>query len=208
MDRSTWDERYGAAELVWSSGPNELLPAEVAGWPPGRALDFACGEGRNAIWLAEQGWKVTGVDFSAVGLEKAARIAEARQVQVDWVEADVTRWDPPPAAYDLVAVFYLQLAGDDRRAALARAAAAVAPGGSLLFVAHDADNLARGHGGPQDPSVLYRADEVAGLLSAAGLDIVRSEQVTRQVPTEEGERTAIDVLVRATRPSADGGSRR
>lgn len=199
MDHQTWDERYGAAELVWSAGPNQFLVSELEGAVPGRALDLACGEGRNAIWLAEQGWEVTGVDFSAVGLAKAARIAEGRGVRVRWVEADVTSWEPPPGAFDLVAVFYLQLAAGPRRVALARAAAALAPGGTLLVVAHDADNLVRGVGGPQDPTVLYDVDEVVGELEEEGLAVEKAARVERPVATEEGTRHAVDTLVRAVR---------
>ena len=202
MDRHAWNERYDTAELVWSADPNQFLVAEMAGSPPGRALDLACGEGRNAIWLAEQGWKVTAVDFSAVGLAKGARIAEARGVHVEWVEADVTAWEPPTAAFDLVAVFYLQLVADRRRAALVHAVRALAPGGTLLLVAHDLDNLTRGVGGPQDPDVLYRVEEVADVLAAAGLDVVKAQQVEREVATDEGPRPAIDTLVRAVRPAA------
>jgi 2-polyprenyl-3-methyl-5-hydroxy-6-metoxy-1,4-benzoquinol methylase len=80
VDRDQWDERYGGGELVWTSTANEFLVSEVADLPAGRAVDLACGEGRNAVWLAERGWKVTGVDFSPVGLAKAQRLAEARQV--------------------------------------------------------------------------------------------------------------------------------
>lgn len=210
MDSHAWDERYGGAELVWSAGPNQFLVEEVPGPAPGggRALDLACGEGRNAIWLAEQGWQVTGVDFSAAGLEKAARLARARGVDVAWIRADVTRWEPPATGFDLVAVFYLQLAGEDRTAALARACRAVAPGGTLLFVAHDADNLVRGVGGPQDVRVLYDVDEVAAMVAAGGLTVAKATQVERAVTTPEGDRMALDVLVRAVRPgeagSADG----
>lgn len=207
MDRHAWNERYDAAELVWSAGPNQFLVAEIEGVPPGRAIDLACGEGRNAIWLAEQGWRVTGVDFSAVGLAKGAHIAEARGVHVEWIEADVTTWEPPVAAFDLVAVFYLQLGAGDSRAALVHAARALAPGGTLLFVAHDLDNLTRGVGGPQDPAVLYRVDEVADVFAAEELEVVKAQQVERTVATEEGSRQAIDALVRAVRPSAEGGHR-
>ena len=73
MDRHDWDARYAGEQLVWSAEPNRFLVAEVDGLTPGRALDVACGEGRNAIWLAEQGWTVTGVDFSPVALDKARR---------------------------------------------------------------------------------------------------------------------------------------
>jgi 2-polyprenyl-3-methyl-5-hydroxy-6-metoxy-1,4-benzoquinol methylase len=67
--REDWNARYAASELLWTAEPNRLFAAEIAGLEPGRALDLACGEGRNAVWLAEQGWRVTAVDFSDVALE-------------------------------------------------------------------------------------------------------------------------------------------
>ena len=150
MDRRDWDERYRSEGFVWSERPNRFLEAETAGLPPGRAVDLACGEGRNAVWLAEQGWQVTGVDFSSVGLEKGRHLADRRGVEIEWVEASLEDWRPPPDGFDLVAVCYLQLAEPARRAALQKAAAAVAPGGTLLVVAHDEENLTAGVGGPQD----------------------------------------------------------
>jgi SAM-dependent methyltransferase len=200
MDHHEWDVRYGGDELVWSSTPNQFLVTEVGELPPGRALDLACGEGRNAVWLAEQGWEVTGVDFSSVGLTKASRIAEARGVKVNWVQSDVLKWRAPAEGYDLVAMFYLQLGPAARTQALGLAASAVAPGGTLVVVAHDADNLTDGVGGPQDLEVLYRADEVVDVLRAAGLEIERAGRVIRNVVTDGGTRDAIDTLVRASRP--------
>jgi len=201
MDASAWNTRYEGQELVWSSGPNQFLVSEVRSLTPGRAVDLACGEGRNAIWLAEQGWTTTGVDFSDVGLAKAERLATRRGVHVEWVVADVVGWTPPPEGYDLVAVFYLQLSEPQRTTALRVAASAVSPGGTLLVVAHDADNLAHGVGGPQDPGVLYRADDVAAVVRGAGLELERAEQVQRPVTVDGREWTAIDTLVRASRPA-------
>ena len=89
MDRADWDERYAGSELLWSAEPNRFLVAETAGLTPGRALDLACGEGRNAVWLARRGWQVTGVDYSEVAIEKARRLASARKANVDWVVADL-----------------------------------------------------------------------------------------------------------------------
>jgi len=197
MDRSDWDERYQGSELVWTAEPNRFLPAEVASLAPGRALDLACGEGRNALWLAERGWRVTAVDFSAVGLAKAAALAEARHVEVAWIEADLANWVPPEAGFDLVIVFYLHLPADERRLVLARAAAAAAPGGTVLVVGHDLSNLDGGYGGPQDPSVLTTPADLAADLD--GLTIEKAELVHRTVQTADGERTAIDNLVRAVR---------
>jgi SAM-dependent methyltransferase len=201
VDRDQWDERYSGDELVWTSTPNEFLVSEVADFPAGSAVDLACGEGRNAVWLAERGWRVTGVDFSPVGLAKAQRLAESRQVDVRWVELAVEEWTAPPDGFDLVAVFYLQLSQPQRSAALAAAAASVAPAGTLLVVAHDHDNLTRGFGGPLDAAVLYSVGDVTDVAEMNGLIIERAEQVIRHVATEYGKREAIDTLVRAIRPA-------
>jgi SAM-dependent methyltransferase len=201
VDRHQWDERYGGAELVWTSTPNQFLVSEVVGLPPGRAVDLARGEGRNAVWLAEQGWQVTGVDFSPVGLAKGRRLAELRNVEVAWAESAVDEWTPPPEGFDLVAVFYLQLPQPERSAALEVAASALAPGGTLLVVAHDHDNLTRGFGGPPNADVLYRVTDVTDVAVAAGLTVQRADQVIRVVDTDAGPKEAIDTLVRAKRPA-------
>ncbi len=199
-DSSEWDRRYAGRELIWTSEANRFLVREADGMPPGRALDLACGEGRNAVWLAERGWRVTGVDFSGVGLEKAKALAEARGVKADWIIADLLDYRPEPQAFDLVIVFYLQLPAVQRTPILHQAAGAVAPGGTLLLVAHDSANLEHGHGGPQDPVVLYTAEDVARGLESSGLRIERAERVERPVDTSDGPRTALDALVRASRP--------
>jgi len=201
MDREDWNQRYAGTELLWTAQPNRFLVAETEGLPPGRAVDLACGEGRNAVWLAERGWRVTGADFSDVALEKARSLAAARAVEVEWVHADVTAWRPEPGAFDLAIVLYLQLPAGERRAALRAAAAALAPGGTLLVVAHDTANLEHGHGGPKDPAVLYTAADAAADVAGSGLEVERAEVVERPVETPEGERIALDALFRARRPA-------
>jgi SAM-dependent methyltransferase len=199
MDRHGWDRRYETKELVWTAEPNRFLVSEVAGLTPGSALDLAAGEGRNAVWLAEQGWQVTAVDFSAVGLAKAGELAAARGVGITTVCADATDY-VPPEQFDLVVVFYLQLAAEPRREAYLRAADAVAPGGTLVIVGHDSTNLADGYGGPQEPAVLFSPDDVLADIAPAGLTVERAERVERPVDTPDGPRVAIDALVRARRP--------
>ncbi len=199
MDAASWDRRYAGSEFVWTSKPNRFLVAEADSLAPGRAIDLACGEGRNAVWLAERGWRVTGVDFSAVGLEKAERLAEARGVSAAWIQADLTEFQPEPRGFDLVAIFYLQVQGRQRTGIVRAAAAGVAAGGTLLLVGHHSDNIERGHGGPQVSAVLYRAEDVAADLEGTGLSIQRAEMVERPVPTPDGERIALDTLVRARR---------
>jgi SAM-dependent methyltransferase len=197
VDSKVWDERYAGDDLVWSAEPNRFLVAEVETLPPGRALDLACGEGRNAIWLAGRGWDVTGVDFSPVGLDKARRLADTREVSVKWERADVTEYAPTPESFDLVIIMYLHLPEAARNVALRRAAAAVAPGGTLLVVGHDITNRSVGWGGPSDSAVLYGPEDVVADLD--GLETVKAERVRRPVQTDDGEKIAIDVLVRSTR---------
>lgn len=199
MNSHVWDQRYAGTELVWTSEPNRFLVERAAGLAPGRALDLACGEGRNALWLAGLGWRVTGVDFSKVGIEKARELAHARGVQADWVVADLLEYRPRAAAYELVIVFYLQVTDAERTPIVRRAASALAPGGTFLLVAHDSTNIEHGYGGPQRPAVLYTAQDVVGDLEATGLEIDEAVRAERPVQTDEGPRVALDALVRASR---------
>ena len=197
MDSTGWDRRYSGSELVWTAEANRFLVSEVADLPTGSALDLACGEGRNAVWLAERGWQVTGVDFSQVGLDKAARLAGLRGVSVDWLRADVLEYTPPADAFDLIAVFYLHIAAPAMTDVLRRAARALAPGGTVLVVGHDPTNIADGHGGPQDPAILMTPEQIVAALP--GLDVERAERVRRPVPSAGDDVYAIDSLVRCVR---------
>ncbi|MFD5467029.1 class I SAM-dependent methyltransferase [Kitasatospora sp. NPDC127059] len=208
MDSQGWDDRYAASELVWGTAPNRWVVRELSGHAPGHALDLATGEGRNAIWLAAQGWEVTGLDFSAVALERAERLTSELPDEVadrlTWRHGDALGYEAPGAGYDLVLVAYLQLPADDRRAALHRAAEALAPGGTLLVIGHDLSNLTEGVGGPQDPAVLFTPEDVLADLAGHGLRTVRAERVHREVGADPGHRgagpgTAIDALVRLQR---------
>jgi SAM-dependent methyltransferase len=206
MDSDTWDQRYAGREFVWTSEANRFLIEEAAALAPGRAIDLACGEGRNAVWLAERGWQVTGVDFSKVGLEKARRLAHARGARVDWIAADLLRFRPDLQAFDLVLVFYLQVPAAQRTPIVRAAADAVGPGGVLLLVGHDSSNIEHGYGGPQNPAVLYTAEDIARDLHGSALRLERAERVERPVETAEGRRLALDALVRASRASPGAGT--
>jgi SAM-dependent methyltransferase len=196
MRRDEWDRRYAETELLWTGSPNRFLVAEVADLPPGRALDLASGEGRSAVWLAQQGWRVTAVDFSTVATERARQWAEKEGLDLDVVCADLLEFEPEPEAYDLVVVLYLHLPRDELRPVLSRASRALAPGGTLLLVGHDLTNIAEGVGGPQYPEVLYTPADIVEALPE--LEVDKAERVRRDVEGED--RPAIDALVRAHRP--------
>ena len=199
MDRQRWDERYGGADFVVPTEPNQFVVAELAGLAPGRALDLAAGGGRNSVWLAGQGWSVTAVDFSRAGLDHARKLSAARGIaaRVDWVLADLSDYQPASGAFDLVLIAYLQVEAALRVQVLAGAAAALAPGGTLLVVGHDLANLTEGTGGPQSPDVLYTPEAITAGL--AGLSIVLATRVRRTVQRDGETATAVDTLVRAQR---------
>lgn len=192
--RERWDERHAAEAPIESPDPDPTLIQEVGGLRPGRALDLGTGDGRNAVWLASHGWSVTAVDFSSVALERGRASARARGVDIEWELADLLEWVPPARGFDLVTLFFIHLPPDERHVVYARAAAAVAPGGTLLLVAHDRTNITDGVGGPQDPDVLFTPGEVVAELS--GFAIVRADVVRRGSPGGGGP---IDAVVRAVR---------
>jgi SAM-dependent methyltransferase len=194
-----WDQRYASAERVWSAEPNPSVVGITRDLRPGRALDLACGEGADAIWLAERGWRVTAVDFSDVALRKAASEARARKVEVEWVSADLRAYKPTPVSFDLVVILYLHLPPVERRTILSRAAAALAPGGTLLVVGHDRTNPPDAPG-PKRPEILFTPDEIAADLT--GLDVERADRIPQRSEVQGQAVTGVDTLVVARRSSA------
>lgn len=205
MDRNDWNVRYDTPELIWRAEPNQLLVEQIADLTAGRALDLACGEGRNAIWLAEQGWETTGVDFSSVAIRKAREFAKARHVRVDWFEADLRDFEPERDAYDLVLLAYVQLPEAERIALHQKAAGALRQGGRLLVIAHDSTNLEHGVGGPKHAEVLFTPEDVLRDVHDLGLTTERAEKVSRRTSDEPAAPMAIDALVRLQRPHKPKG---
>jgi SAM-dependent methyltransferase len=181
-DLDSWEERYRGAPALWSGQVNPPLVTEAADLPPARALDVGCGEGGDVLWLAGQGWQVTGLDWSEVALARAAEHAAAAGLtdRVTWVRGDVESWQPPAASFDLVTAHFLHPTGDQRGPLLARLAAAVAPGGTLLWVGHPYD---------EERAARWGADR-----------FVRAGEIAADLDPQEW-----DVVVAELRPRADGG---
>lgn len=199
VNRDDWDRRYSTDELIWRAEPNRFAVEHLAQLDPGRAIDLAGGEGRNAVWLAELGWEVTVVDFSAVGLEKATKLAQRQGVAIETVTADALVWTPSEPV-DLVVIAYLQLPTDAQASAIERTIAWLRPGGTIFIVAHDHSNVADGYGGPPVEEVCYDLDRTVAAL--AGTEIVHAAVEQRTVDTNDGPRTALDTVVVARTPSA------
>jgi SAM-dependent methyltransferase len=190
MDAEQWDDRYAASDLVWSAEPNSFVVSLTADLVPGTAVDIAAGEGRNALWLAEQGWQVTAVDFSSVAVERGR--ARPGGDRIDWQVADITSYDPQDL-FDLVLICYLHLPRQLMRRVLDHAASWVAPGGRLVVIGHAVRNLHEGVGGPGEVDRLQ--DEELLAEAAQALVVERLEEVERDTPNG----TAIDVVLRARR---------
>ena len=193
MDAQGWDARYSDAELVWSGEPNQFVAQFLSDLPPGSAIDLGAGEGRNAVWLAKQGWDVTAVDFSAVGLEKARRMAFEAQVQLATVVSDAETFEPTYPV-DLVLLSYLQVPDVLQARVLRRVRNWVKPGGVVLVVAHDKSNVELGHGGPPDPGVCFTVEQTVAALE--GMRIDYAEVAQRPVAGA----IALDTVVLAVAP--------
>ena len=197
--RVYWNERYATEGFVFGTDPNEFVRDLLGDAPPGRVLDLGCGQGRNAIWLAELGHEVTGIDQSDVAIEQARALAVEAGVAITFLAADLVDWAPEPEAFDIVLLSYLQLEAARRVIAHHKAVEALAPGGTLFYIAHHPDNLTEGYGGPQLREVMAAPEELA--VDFAALDITRNEAVTRLVEVGGETHHALDVLLIATKPA-------
>ncbi|MGH3502301.1 MAG: class I SAM-dependent methyltransferase, partial [Nocardioidaceae bacterium] len=144
MHATDWDERYRSVDLVWGAEPNQFVREQCQRLPVGVAVDLACGEGRNALWLARQGWKVTGVDYSSVAVDRARQLTAHEPpmvgLRLDWRVEDITMAPLEPSSVDLALLSYVHLSPEAATALLSSAAGAVRPGGHLLIVGHDLRN--------------------------------------------------------------------
>lgn len=204
--RERWNERYLARPRVWSGSPNPVLVAETSTLAAGRALDIGCGEGADALWLAERGWQVLGIDVSDVAIDRARDEAHSRTVpggpglagSAEFRRADLREWVPEHRAFDLVIAFFVHLPVDERDLVFARLADAVAPGGTLLLVGHAVSDATSGVG---RPAAHLLVDESDLLPYAAGFTSAEASTRAREVdgPSETTPLTVHDVVLVARR---------
>jgi SAM-dependent methyltransferase len=191
FEPSSWDERYGGEEQIWSGRPNAQLVAEASALTPGTALDVGCGEGGDVIWLAGRGWRVTGADFSANGLARAARHAEQAGVadRTDWWQVDARTFAAGGRSYDLVTTHFLHPPDAGMVEVTRRLCEAVAPGGHLLVVGH-APSETFTHLSESHRNAMFRAADLLPALPADFEALVAAERprtATRDGVTREIE---------------------
>ncbi len=191
FSQAFWDQRYQASGALWSGHPNPQLLAEAADLPAGRALDAGCGEGADAIWLAERGWLVTAADISTVALDRGA--AHARELsselaeRITWQQADLLSWSPPSQSYDLVSAQFMQLPAEPRAAFFGRIGTGVSTGGRLLVVGHSPADLSTTAARPPLPELFFTAAELAAGLDPSLWTILVSEARPRLVRDPDGQ---------------------
>ncbi|MFW6021476.1 MAG: class I SAM-dependent methyltransferase [Guyparkeria sp.] len=157
-----WNEKYGQVDFLYGTHPNEFLLSQAWRLPTGgRVLVLGDGEGRNGVWLAEQGFDVTSVDYSAVGCEKARQLADERDVSLAVHCADLTEWDWEEDGFDAVVLIYLHFEPPARREVYRRAATVLRPGGLLIVELFHPRQLAYQSGGPKRADMLVRASDLA-----------------------------------------------
>ncbi|HET9518269.1 MAG TPA: bifunctional NAD(P)/FAD-dependent oxidoreductase/class I SAM-dependent methyltransferase [Actinoplanes sp.] len=205
-EEADWDHRYGGPDRAWSGNPNGTLVVEVADLPPGRALDVGTGEGADALWLAERGWKVTATDISGNALARVRTEAERRGLGIELLRSDAN--DPTPfgtGTFDLVSLQYGSFKRTPDRRGLRSLLNAVAPGGTLLVVHHDLTAL-RDPVDPAtqtrmyDPQAFVGVDEIAAALTA-DLDTwhIETHEIRPRPPGAASTHHVNDVVLRATR---------
>jgi len=201
MDVDYWNTRYLESDKIWSGAPNPQLVAEAAGVAPGKALDAGCGEGADAIWLAERGWTVSAVDFAQAALDKGS--AEAERLGLDdrirWECQDISSWRPP-REFTLISAKFFHLEPSLRDRGIRNLASAVVAGGTLLVVGHSRRDLETHTGRERRVDVLFDPEDIEALLDATEWQVIVSEARERGIEDDDGNPfTYTDTVVRAVR---------
>jgi thioredoxin reductase len=203
FDEAFWDGRYAETTSVWSGNPNPVLVAEASTMPVGSALDIGSGEGADAMWLAEGGWRVTAIDISQVALTRAAERAAVLGELADritWEQHDLTAWAPARRSFDLVSAQFMHLPLTQRQVLFADLAESVTVGGTLLIVGHALSDLETSVTRWNIPGMFYSAEEIAAGLDPAQWEIVVAERRARSATDANGESVTIhDAVLRALR---------
>jgi SAM-dependent methyltransferase len=198
VGEAAWDERYRERPQTWSGQPNLALVTEITGLTPATALDAGAGDGGDAIWLAEQGWRVTAAELSTVALGRAQARAGQLGLDITWLHLDLAA-APPPATYDLVTAFYLHLPAPARTGVWRHLGGAVAPGGTLLVVGHDRDEMAAPTHRANLAEMGWSIEEIITALGSGWTIEVAESRPRPHVDLDGNDATINDAILRARR---------
>jgi SAM-dependent methyltransferase len=195
-----WEQRYGIEAYLFGTEPNEFLRSSLASLPRGTVLCLAEGEGRNAVFLAENGYEVHSVDLTEAGVAKTLRLAESRDVRVDAVVGDLAEFDIGTDRWDLIVSIFAHMAPAARRGLHRRVVAALKPAGVLLLEAYTPQQVGRGTGGPSTPETTMTLDALR--VELAGLELLHAAELDRDViegPGHTGAGAVVQVIARKPR---------
>lgn len=195
MNDEAWEARYRSRPRLFTGLPNPTLVAEAADLPAGRALDIGCGEGADAHWLAHRGWEVTAVDIAPTALERGGQLDPDVARRISWIESDITRDTLPRGPFELVTMHFIPLLIEDADWVLSGIAAALAAGGTLLFVTHDEADLVAS--GDADSARYCQPEDIAARLGPGWTITVQERRPRRRGST--GTRHTRDAILRAQR---------
>lgn len=201
--REFWDERYRAEGYIFGIEPNRFLASQASLLAPGqRALAIADGEGRNGVWLAQQGLDVVSTDISPVAVEKARTLAESKGVQVDFRVCDIREWVWPNAEFDVVAAIFIQFATPDERPAIFHGLKrALRPGGHLILQGYTPQQVEYKTGGPSQPENMYTATMLSEAFGDMDILHLREHEEIIEEGTHHSGRSALIDLVARKRPN-------
>ncbi len=180
---TSWDERYSRDGWLFGTEPNEFLKSQAHRIPPGEVLCLGEGEGRNSVFLAEEGYEVVGVDRSQVGMDKAQALARERGVSVETVVSSIEDFDLKEREWEGIVSIFFHLPVELRKRVHRSVVKGLAPGGILILEAYTPEQLEHGTGGPADQAKLMTLAELREEFR--GLDFVVAREVEREV--NEGE---------------------
>lgn len=204
MDASFWNTRYDVNEHVYGERPNAFVEACAVEIPAGPVLCLAEGEGRNAVYLATRGHRVTGVDQSEVGLAKARRFASRSGVVIETVVADLAEYTITPGVWAGIIATFAHLPPDLRRRVHRQVVAGLQPGGVFILEAYTPAQLAFDTGGPKAPELLMTL--AALRVELDGLELVTGRELERDVIEGDGHtgRSAVVQILARQTPAVDG----
>ncbi|MDO4640952.1 MAG: class I SAM-dependent methyltransferase [Neisseria sp.] len=189
-----WDERYATEEFIFGTEPNVLLREVLHHLPKhGRALDVATGEGRNGVFLAEQGLETTGIDLSEIGLQKARRLAQIKGVPFKAEQHDIAEYPFIPAHYAVICSIFCHFIEPLRTQICQRIVTALEPGGMFVGVFYHPEQIALGTGGPSNPAMLGTLEEMKSAFN--GLEWLIAEYI-RLDQTEGSRHRGESALIR------------
>jgi SAM-dependent methyltransferase len=202
MDPTSWIKKYETDAYVYTKDVNKFVVELTADLAPGTAIDLAGGEGRNAVWLAEQGWRVENIDFAQNALDKCNLLAAERGVAnlVTSTCASALEFESQLAPVDLVLVAYLHIYSNQFAHAMQNAVAALKPGGTLLGVWHALENIQHNSHGPQNPDTLPSVESLTALCHDLGLQVQVCQNRDGLVRTDEGPKPSVTVILLASKP--------